>query len=284
MQLKELTSKLIKPERLAVTDWPSEIYPPSESTGGIFGFGAENSFWRKVKDLREFTDRSSDKFSEGHQGSTGWEYGFDLVVVEGKYFYTQSYTSRNYEQVQSQTSLKVEPSWQDYGSAGKKILVDKIFLNQVEVGKINYIEEPQIKERIAKAYDGKLQIGFISSFHSHPRNQYVLPNGQKYFIYTFFSEQDLKSLMGGRSHMLGLVTDRLWIAARTDTSSMPSQAELSAITQLEYDITLKQTREGITPNGNSAEYQEFINLASDTFRKHNIVLYMAKFGSKLAKV
>ncbi|MDA9865583.1 hypothetical protein N9C96_02795, partial [bacterium] len=58
----------------------------------------------------------------------------------------------------------------------------------------------------------KTDIGFLFNIHTHP--EHVNYNNQ--VTYSFFSDTDIRSLIGSSAIVTGLVTDSFWLVAKTD--------------------------------------------------------------------
>ncbi len=261
MRFEELAETLLHNHNqpLARSQWPQEILLPTKSNPSLFG-GGTSIFWEKVSQLRKYTDVSADKFPKEHSGSTGWEYEFVVACVDDSIYFSDPYTSRNYEQVSSGHSLQIDMSFDQV----KQIVTDKVLLDQKQVGVNVYMGRENIDKRNDKIKRGVMPVGFVCHIHSHP--QIMSPNLDK-AIYTFFSPQDIESLLTKELNCLGLVSDRLWLACRTKDSTMPTHRDLHSVT----------TAEALTPG-------DLVNIASDIMSRYEIVLYVSPFGGKLERV
>ncbi|MCA9379123.1 hypothetical protein KC640_01720, partial [Candidatus Dojkabacteria bacterium] len=259
MTFVELSQKLLKH---AIDSFPQEVLVPGESRSGLFR--STNIFWEKIATLRKYTDSGADNFSEKHHGSTGWEYEIMMAYIDGKFFYSSPTTSKDYTQVQSKHSLRFE---MEHDPRSKTPSVkDHIFIDDKKVGSLVAHGPEQIQARNRKMQEKTFQAGFVCHFHSHPQIQL---QGSKRRIYTFFSPQDLNSLMYGSTPIMGLVTDRLWLLVKPPTNNLPpTRQELQEVTRVEV-----QDPESLT------------NAAGKLMQKYNWTLYTAKFGAgKLVKV
>lgn len=228
---------------------PSE-YPNSIEFPRVLGlFGSSSRTWEYIKELREF--------------STRWEYAFTIGSVAGELLYSKIESSRDHESVRIKNhKIEVKPEY----DSDSNTLIDHILIDEKNVAKMKYKGDEEIKKRNELIRSNKFSIGFVAQIHSHPEIQ--IPGVDKK-IYTFFSRQDMLSLVQGDIPLLGLVGDRLWLAGKTTISTVPDHRELQEVTQLEI-------------NGSE---REFVQLAGDTLSRHNIVLYMGRFGSSsLVKV
>jgi hypothetical protein len=269
MTFKELATKVFgdKNKLLLRREWPQALSVPADQEGGIIGLGAKNRFWDKVKKLREYTDSGSDKFSDEHRGSTGWEYELMMIFVNGQFYYSTPSTTRNYTEVSSSHRLHIDVS-QDPKSG---VILDRIYLGEKQVGTLRYQKEEERQKRKHAIQDGKYLTGFFAHFHSHPQVQ-VPEVGKR--IYTFFSTEDMDSFARGSYPIMGLVTDRLWLLGRTQEfmDHYSSQihrigAELGEVTRVELlgeDALLKT--------------------AGEVLSRYELAAYTSRFGGKLERI
>ncbi len=256
MKLTELAQTLISNNHspLPRRRWPDRINVPTKSSGGLLGFGASNVFWQKIHQLRDFTDKGSEKFSEEHQGSTGWEYEMQTIYIDGELYYTTPTSSLDYEKVSSKSRiLNVETKL----DSRTETLKDEFKLDGKTIITKSYVGRENIKRRNDRIDDNKYLYGFLCHFHSHPLNQI---SGIDHKIYTFFSRQDLYSFMSGNQLLMGLVTDRVWLLGKTSEAEIPDHRELHTATQAE----------AFTP-------ERLIQVAGDLMSRHEWALYVAGF-------
>jgi len=262
MYFKVLAEKLLDPNEPAFTvnDWPTTLYYPTETTPGWFS--QKNKFWTLVKDVHKFTINYADKFTEKHEGSTGWEYSFIMIYAAGSIFYSKPVTSKEYTSVSSKYQLGTDMI---YNKTNLE-LYDKVLLNGYEVGRVRWKGEPELKKRSQLIEQKKFKLGFIANFHTHPLSQYPQYGIDKK-IYSFFSGQDMASFFGSSMKMTGLITDKLWIACKTDLSTIPSAEDIQSMTQAEaYDA------------------EHFEEIIEQVMNKYHIVIYKAEFGKNLQRL
>lgn len=259
MTFIEFSQKLLRHE---LSIFPKEFSIPADSRGGFLK--STNIFWEKITTLRKYTDSGAKNFSESYQGSTGWEYEMMMAYVDGKLFYSIPTTSKDYNQVQSRHSLRFEME-HDFKSQTPSVK-DHIFIDDKEVGSLTAYGQEQINERNKKMREKTFQAGFVCHFHSHPQIQL---QGSERRIYTFFSPQDLNSLIYGSTPLMGLVTDRLWLLVKPQTNiPAPTHQELQDVTRVEVQ-----------------DPENLPGAAGNLMRKYNWTLYTARYGEgKLIKV
>jgi hypothetical protein len=257
MKLSELAQNLLTNQPFS---YPEYISLPSEGKSGLFR--SKNIFWDKIQMLRRFTDVSADKFSELHEGSTGWEYNMIMVYVEGKFFYSEPQTSKEYTTVTSKHELDFKMEFDPKALS----LKDIVLINHKQAGVITYTGEKEILARQEKIKSGNYTVGTACHIHSHPQIQV---QGTRHRIYTFFSRVDITSFLGTSIPLLGLVTDRFWLLAKTKSSiGVPTQGELHHLTLLE-----------------ARKEKKFIESCGDLMSRYEYVLYTGEFGSsKLTRV
>lgn len=255
-------------KRILRREWPDQLSIPAEETGGMMGFGSKNVFWEKVRTLRKYTDSMADKFSESHQGSTGWEYEMMMVYVNNRFYYSSPSTSKDYNQVNAKHRLKFET----VTDQKTKEVRDRIFIGDKQIGTQYFSKPEDIEKRNAAIHNGSYYADFVCHFHSHPQIQ--IPN-HKQRVYTFFSPQDMSSFVNNTFPLMGLVTDKLWLLGRTqEFTNMMSQnmlvnmgAELGEVTRTEL-------------LGEKA----MINVAGEVLSKYELAAYVGKFGGRLERI
>lgn len=67
------------------------------------------------------------------------------------------------------------------------------------------------KDVYFKKVPKKVTVEYLFNMHTHP--PYSIPNGEK--RYSFFSAQDIRSLISSKAVISGLITDRLWLIVRS---------------------------------------------------------------------
>lgn len=75
-------------------------------------------------------------------------------------------------------------------------------------------------------YKKKIEVSFICNLHTHPPHKNESTGA---LSYSFFSQTDIKSFMTSSAALTGVVTDVLWLIAKTDLTPMQIPAELSSI-------------------------------------------------------
>lgn len=242
-----------------INTFPDSISAPGDSRSGLLS--STNIFWEKIEQLRKYTDSTAERFSKEHQDSTGWEYEMMMVYVDNKFYYSAVSTSREYTQVSSKHSIKIDP---DFDSKNL-VLVDKIMIDDKQVGNITYRGKDEIDKREAKVKNGNYDMGFVCHFHSHPQ---VQVNGLDKRIYTFFSPTDINSLLYSSTPLMGLVTDRVWLLVKPQTNNLaPTPQELHDITRTE---------------ANQPEQLEM--KAAELMNRYGWTLYVASFKGSFKKI
>lgn len=256
MQFNELAKSLLTK---SITSFPETISAPSDSRAGFLS--SQNIFWEKIEQLRKYTDSTAERFSKEHQGSTGWEYEMMMVYVDDKFYYSSASTSRDYTKVSSKHSIQIEP---DFHSKDM-VLVDKILVDDKQVGALTYRGKSEIEKRESKVKNGNYNMGFVSHFHSHPQ---VQVSGLDKRIYTFFSPTDINSLLHSSTPIMGLVTDRVWLLIKPETNNIvPTAQELHEITRVE---------------ANHPDQLE--SKAAELMNKYNWTLYVGNFKGSFRKI
>jgi hypothetical protein len=80
--------------------------------------------------------------------------------------------------------------------------------------KIVYLDDKKYSEKDVyhKRVPKKIEVKYLFNMHTHPPHTRV--DGGTY--YSFFSLQDLKSLIGSNAVITGMISDKLWILIRTN--------------------------------------------------------------------
>lgn len=242
MTLAEISKKflpsLIEGQSPKFSQWPSSIILESAIT--------ENN--RKINKMTN----SEGFFSNREQGAVGNEFAFSVL-----YFYDQIYISKVFGGDKQSVSISHR-----YGA---KPVYTK------DNSKLNF--EISFDEKIfkTKLYDSKLfsgtklNHGIVATFHSHPK--FYIERGVSQF--TFFSSQDISSLLHGRTPVLGLVAGSdVWLACKSDISSMIPGNLLQEATRLELE------------KGND----EVAKFVKSNLKDFGIPIYKGKIGSRLERV
>jgi hypothetical protein len=242
--------------------WPSKLYLPSER-GGLFGLGSSSKIWQHVKDLREFTDIGSKSFSESHTGSTGWEYGAGLVLFWDNLHFSETFTSRNYTEVNSSISVKVTTT------STNSSVTDRLIINDKESDTRTFLgDEINKRAELINSKQYPLQIAGI--VHTHPK----VKVGSDKIAYTFFSTTDIHSWIASKMPLTVLVTDRIWVLGMTKEfqthhhhNLQMLSRELNAVSRAELE-SLDKLYESASAWASSLE----------------LALYVAEFGGSLYKI
>ena len=258
---KNITDKILQATTyFDYADWPSVLYPPSEKTSGFFS--SSNIFWDNIKSLRSYTDASLSSFQKDkdYNGSTGWEYSIMLAYFNEKFYYSKFQNSKSYEHVSSRHTFEVDS---EFNFESQECL-DKVRLDDKVVDEVSWPNTEALKKRNSLIQKGLYKPVFVANFHSHPLIQYPKANKN---IYTFFSNTDMNSFFDSNMFITGLVTNKLWIACKSNKSSLPSTEDLKEVTNAEL------------------YYPDHLDKkAGEIMKKYGIVLYMAKFGESLQRV
>ncbi|MFQ5493111.1 MAG: hypothetical protein ACE5DX_03070 [Candidatus Dojkabacteria bacterium] len=147
-------------------------------------FGPE--YWSNITPLREITDRE------------GKEYELSLFYIESKSLATKPVAGSETQVRSSHTiGTKLVPD-----SAGKRyerrILVDGDIIKRESIS----------LEDAKKDFD----FGFLFNVHTHPRHRTLTGD-----VYVFYSATDINSLLASNMFMSGLITDRFYLACKTDS-------------------------------------------------------------------
>lgn len=220
------------------SQWPSSILLESAIT--------ENN--RKINKMTN----SEGFFSNREHGAVGNEFAFSVL-----YFYDQLYISKVFGGDRQSVSISHRYGAKPiYTSDNKKL--------QFEIS----FDEKNFKTKLyeSKVFNGiKLIHGIVATFHSHPK--FYIERGVSQF--TFFSGQDITSLIYGRTPVLGLVAGSdVWLACRSDISAMIPGNLLQEATRLELE------------KGND-EVAKFVKA---NFKDFGIPIYKGKIGSRLERV
>ncbi|MCA9381579.1 hypothetical protein KC678_04905 [Candidatus Dojkabacteria bacterium] len=238
MQLSQLSKTLLEKinNRSIITqsDYPERIILDSKIN-------------KSIKVLSNYTDPRNSK----KEGPSGWEYEQSVFYFDGELFLSEI-VAGNYESVKPSHSFKANPEY----SKDKT----KYFYNI-------FIDKKKYKSNMYNSSNGqenKLVYGFILSFHTHPKN-----NIKNKSIYSFFSLADIKSLLYGRSPILGLIWGNCsWLVCKTSSSTIPSQELLNKISRAEYDLGI----EGV------------INAIKQELSTYDLVFYQASLGNIFKRI
>jgi hypothetical protein len=241
---KNILTKLKNTGSLTLSDWPTDITLESEVT-------------KNLRSLESYTNKES--FLTPSQGAVGWEYGIYIYFIIDKIFISNTIKG-DYESV----------------NISKKVNIDTVYLNEKkQISKsggefVKFNLDLNGKKFVTNTYKTKdlqsgLINGVIANFHTHPKYYHDKNTSQ----YTFFSSQDITSLLYGRTPILGLLAgNNIWICCKTSNSQMIPSSLLAEASRLELN-------EGV--NG----VNKFIQSSLSDF---GIVFYHGTFGSKLRRL
>ena len=149
-------------------------------------------FWTQVKDLYEKT--------RAHN----IEYASSVYVIDGDVIFTPPIKGQaSHVQIRHKIRWKYRP------------------LGNNRYEKIVFVDDKQVFKKIlpAEKVPRHLRSTYLFSVHTHPWHQG--------FGYSYFSHQDMKSLVHGRALAIGLITDKLHLVFKTQKSpntwTMPSK-------------------------------------------------------------
>lgn len=182
------------------------VYPFPSNLPEAISFPED--FWSKVISIHKMT------LEDGNERaiSVFWIDGELLLTSVAKGDESSVKTNNNIS-----VKYVVHPSRKDYFR--KEITVNGSVVKRTDV----------YKEKIPKSVD----IKYLFNMHTHPKSM----NGD----FSFFSLQDINSMIGSKAVITGLVTDKLWILVRTsDTPSSVQWTSDLSVTQdsLKNDLKL----------------------------------------------
>lgn len=153
-------------------------------------------FWKKVIELYRATK------SDGNERaiSVFWADG-DLIL--------SSIVKGNSQSVKPNNKIRIAYTQ----SKHKGYLKKEVFVDEKR-----YMTKDVYHKNVPK----QIEIKYLFNMHTHPPHS--LPDGNIY--YSFFSLQDLKSLLGSGAVITGMIGDKLWLLFRTNkTTALPSDFE-----------------------------------------------------------
>jgi hypothetical protein len=197
MNLTQLANLIFKNRKLgrklAIGQWPSNIT-------------LETNVQKSIQQLSKYTHQEGIIMKSERKPGSGWEYEFSLLYFIDKVYPTPSVTG-SHTQVTFSHSLSSDI---EYNNENTKVKFNlKIDSKSVKTDwyETNKLEQP-------------IQAGFFGSFHTHPKRS----DGQ----YSFFSMQDISSLLNGSHELIGIVTyKKIFLACRTDNSVIPGPEAFS---------------------------------------------------------
>lgn len=100
----------------------------------------------------------------------------------------------------------------------------------------------------------KLEVQYLFNMHTHPPH---FDRGQQQ-IYSFFSAQDIKSLLSSGAVITGMIGDKLWILFRT------AQTPVSIGDLTDYNISIQSLWEKLKIVTYKAEFKQALTKITDT--------------------
>ena len=138
--------------------------------------------WEKFKDIMKYTS------------GDGYEYAVSLFMIDGETVVTP-YTRGTRENVVTREGLQV-----------KYVPKDKNYYEKQIISKGKIIRKETVK---ASKVPKQVKINYLFNVHTHPIQK---------DSYSFFSGTDIRSFLGSNVLAMGVLTDRLWLACKTDKS------------------------------------------------------------------
>lgn len=216
-------------------DWPSNISLPKDVSS-------------RAKDIEKFTNKNANGQREG---SGGWEYAFSALVVMDKIHISKA-ISGDYGSVQVKHRYGLNPFYKDNNY---KVQFEVQFDDRKV--KTTWYDTPKIQQFFPH--------GIIASFHTHPK--YYHQDGS--FQYTFFSGQDISSVVHGGIPIQGMIAGKhMWLACKTANSVMIPNELLSEASRIEY-------REGMNA---------VPNYVKSNFAQFNVPIYFGNVGGSLNRI
>lgn len=220
------------------SQWPSSIL-------------LESAITESNRKINKMTN-SEGFFSKREHGAVGNEFAFSVL-----YFYDQIYISRILSGDKQSVSISHRYSAKPIYNSDNTKLQFEISFDQKSF-KTRFLETKLFNKV-------KLIHGIVATFHSHPK--FYVERGV--YQFTFFSGQDISSLIYGRTPVLGLVAGNdVWLACRSDLSVMIPSNLLQEATRLELE------------KGND----EVVKFVKSNFKDFGIPIYKGKIGSRLQRV
>lgn len=193
-----------------------------------------------IKSIHSFTNPTR-LFKK--DGLSGWEYAFSVFLLIDE-IYVSPIISGTYQQVQvaHKVSFKTIP------------LQNEKAIIQIELDKRTFKSKPYSYELLRT----KVNQGFVASFHSHPTELF---DSKSYS--SFFSAQDLQSLLYGSIPILGLVTRTdIWFLGRSKVSQ-------NIPVQILHEASLVLNKDG------TSELKRFLKQST---KDYGITMYHGRIG------
>lgn len=148
-----------------------------------------DDFWKHVQELHKLT------IEDGHERAISVFWGDGELIVSSVVRGTTS-------SVQTKGAVTI-----NYVPTSRREYFDKV----VKVDEKVYSKREVYYKRMPK----QIELRYLFNMHTHPKH--VSENTGNVF-YSFFSKQDLVSQLASNSVISGLVTDKLWLLFRTNSS------------------------------------------------------------------
>jgi len=198
----------------------------------------DSNVWNAIKKLREFTD------------SYGYEHSISIFWVDNDIFITPPKKgSKESVYTKNEVALKYIPFDTKVGVFYRKEVVHNgklVFKKSIK--KQDLPDKPAVRE--------------IFTLHSHPRA--LDSNGP---AFSFFSVQDISSLLASNGICLGLLTDHLFLICKTQNSPQRVTSEIVELIS----------------KGNSV-YQLENHIDPLPFNKLGLILYQGNISDKLKRI
>lgn len=130
----------------------------------------------------------------------GFEYEISLFVVSGDFVSSPLFRGER-TKVHARHSIRVDYEQKSSNKLRKIVTIDDTVVLR--------------KDIFQRQYDSTKNIHTFASIHTHPAHEIESHEGKK-STYGFFSPQDIRSLLHSKNSLIGLITDRIWLACKTD--------------------------------------------------------------------
>ena len=187
---------------LKMVKWgKSNVYPFRFNLSDVITLPSD--FWAEISKIYSATN------------TDGKERAISLFWVDGELLVTSVVQGDEKSVISSHNvSVKYEPHPTRKGYYRKIIMENGKTIKKIDV---YYKKVPK-----------KVSVEYLFNMHTHPSHTDMYGNK----IYSFFSLQDINTLLSSKAIVTGLVTDKLWLLVRTsDTPSTTGNITDSHITQ-----------------------------------------------------
>lgn len=219
MDIKELAHKLLQ-QREQGKDISAMLYPGQITL--------TSPVWQRIRELREYTDKGSEQMAAKYAqytGSLGYEHSTALVYIIDN-IYLSNINTGGWYQVNSRVEIEIKHQNLSDGSLEQQRIIN----NQI-VAKVRYTREHDLQAK-------DLIFGAVAVLHTHPKFKF---NDKPGFYFSFFSQQDYSSLYSSSSWITGLITNDVWMLAKTTAARQISEqltTQLEALYQQENFIEI----------------------------------------------